>query len=373
MKKTICRALAIVIASSLAYAGSESEEWLSLDKELAKLNSSLVPQGGGAMEINGFIRSSYVNGQDLAAEDTGGFSIDNARLIVHGSVGDYGYYVSLEGSNAPQFYDVAAGPGLIEVEDITGMGDQVGVLDAFGSWNINDQIALRMGQFRPQVLHSSQLDPSNLLFIDRTVQGLTFAGRDIGVEISGTFDQLSWWIGAQNGQDNMTDELAYYARAEFEAMGEGWGDVQGAFGAPEDNCLTIGAAFYSDQTMDDEDWDIISVDAGWTGSGFSASGEFVNYAEDIFDGGSDSSQWNATLAYLFAPEWEGAVRYEDLTEDNILGQEAQLITVGINRYVSGHDVKWSLNWTDINYSASASSDDVGDDTAVIQLGLTVGW
>jgi len=369
MKKTIFRALAIVVASSLAYAGSESEEWLSLDKELAKLNSSLAPQGGSAMEINGFFRASYLNSSDFGEDDLGGFSIDNARFKIHGDVGDYGYMLEYEASTGAHALIPFLGSLDYGPLGYFGYAGSVGMLDAYAYWNINDQIKLQLGQFRPRVLHSSHLDPSDLLFIDRSIQGMSWAWRDSGLEISGAFDQLSWWIGAMNGLDSIVNEMSYYARVEFDAMGEGRGDVQGAFGAPEDNSLTIGAAFFSDQTVDGFDADAYAIDAGWTGSGFSASGEFVNYFEDFFT--DDSSQWNMTLAYLFAPEWEGAVRYEDLDEDNVFGADTAIWTAGINRYVQGHDVKWSLNWS--NFDVSDGSTDASEDFTAIQLGLTVGW
>jgi hypothetical protein len=69
-----------------------------------------------------------------------------------------------------------------------------------------------------------------------------------------------------------------------------------------------------------------------------------------------------TASFMLDPErYEVALRYEMLDDVN----DAKALTLGINRYVAGHDVKWVLNVADV------SSDLDTQDGLVVGLGLTV--
>ena len=99
MNKFVTSALALTAASGLSFAGSESEEWAGLDRDIENLASSFAPQGGG-FALDGFLIASYNNSGDVqvapSGNDLGGFMIDNARANLQGSVGDYGVFISLE-------------------------------------------------------------------------------------------------------------------------------------------------------------------------------------------------------------------------------------------------------------------------------------
>ena len=360
MNKTIFRALAIVVASSLAYAGSESEEWLSLDKELAKLNSSVSQQGGGPLEFDGFLRTSYEMSSDLyevtSGNDLGGFSIDNVRLNVHGGAGDFGYYVQLEGAGLP------TPPSVDEIIMVSpprwaggfGIGGGVDVLDAYATWS-NEQLTVTAGQFRPAFFHSSRIEDNNLLFMDRTVIGDTFAFRDQGLMLSGVFDQLAWWIGLQNGMDTVGNEYSMFGRVEFDAMGEGNDLVEGAAGAPEETSLTVGVAYIADDTLG-SDYSAFGADAYLTSSGFTFAAEFLR--EEA--GSADATTWDATGGYMFVPdEWEIAARYEDFEGDDL-----SIWSAAVNRYMSGHDAKFQLTYSNWDLGPA--------DISVVSLGFTVG-
>ena len=76
--------LAVTAASALSFAGSGTEEWPTLDREIENLKSSLA-QGPSGWTVGGFIKSSYQNSSDIDGfispngdnNDLGGFNLDN--------------------------------------------------------------------------------------------------------------------------------------------------------------------------------------------------------------------------------------------------------------------------------------------------------
>ena len=95
MNRFAISALAVCAASSLTFA-NESEEWLTLDKEIENLGTAL-PQGGSGFAVSGFIKTAYWNSSDPFAGgvDVSGFSLDNARVILNSSPGASGAKISI--------------------------------------------------------------------------------------------------------------------------------------------------------------------------------------------------------------------------------------------------------------------------------------
>jgi hypothetical protein len=82
----------------------------------------------------------------------------------------------------------------------------------------------------------------------------------------------------------------------------------------------------------------------------------------LYDTFADTSPWALAASYMLDPEkYEVAIRYEMLDDVN----DVKALTVGVNRYVAGHDAKWMLNVAD------ASSDLDSQDGMAVALGLTV--
>jgi hypothetical protein len=336
MNKFVISVLALSATSSLAIAGSETKEWSGLDRDIENLASSLATPGPG-YAVNGFFRGSIVHSGDTLPEDTLGTVIDNARINFTGNAGDYGIFISAEGYSPTS-----------------------GVLDAYATFPIGGQISGRLGQFRPPFLWSALIDENNMILLNRTMGGSMWSFRDNGVSINGAFEQLNWWIGVQNGIDGTFDEHAFSGRLAFNALGTGVGMQEGAYGASADSNLTIGVGLYDDgggpSTLD---FSAMCADAAFTRGGLSAHLELV----DQDTGFGDNTPWSATVGYMFTPnEWEVAGRFEDA--DDLL--DTTVITVGVNRYIQGHNAKWGLNF------ASQDQDPPGADFDAIALGVTVG-
>jgi len=354
MNKFVFGALAVTSASTLGFAGN-GEDWMTLDREIESLTSGMA-QGGSGFSVDGWIKSSFASSNDVSfpstgggTNDLGGFSLDSLRLNLDGSMGDFDVHVALEGSSDFGFGYFGG----------TGGAFFSGVLDAYTTFSITDQVAAQVGFFRPPFLNDSLRDENEFLFIDRTLQGDTWAFRDHGVLFSFSFDQFSAWLGAQNGVDAQGDELALMARVEFNAMGAGASATEGAYGSNDDeNSLNLGAAYYDDGDV--TDGTAYSFDVDYSRGPLYAAGSLVNYDNGLgffvptgFEG--DNTPWDVTVSYMIAPdEWELAGRWEDFDDSN----DSSMWTIGVNYYVEGHDMKWQLNYSSIDSDASANEIDV---------------
>jgi len=356
MNKFVTSALALTAASGLSFAGPGSEEWAGLDRDIENLASSFAPQGGG-FAVDGFLISSYDNSSDIqvGSNDLGGFSVRNARANLQGMVGDYGVFISFDAGSDPLGFGTLLNrllPG-----SSSGSGTAA-LLDAYGTFSIGDQVNGQVGQFRPPFLWSSQLDEDKFVLLNRTVNGAIWAMRDTGVMFNGTFEQIGWWVSAQNGSDSVGDELAFTGRVDFDAMGTGAGTQEGAYGASDESSLTVGVAFHDDGNLNDGA--AIAGDAVFSIGAFSAQAEIVDYDQDYF--GSEMTPFSVTASYMVSPEeYEIAVRFEDLDDSD----DTTVITGGVNRYVAGHDAKWGINYS------TTQSDDSNLEVDVISVGLTL--
>lgn len=350
MNKFVFGALAVTTASGLGLANN-GEDWMSLDREIESLTSGMA-QGSG-FSLDGWVKSSYANSSDVAiaptGNDLGGFSMDSIRLNMNGSLGDFDVHVALEGSS-----DVGFG-----IFGGVGGASTVGVIDAYASFAITDSVAVQVGYFRPPFLNDSLRDENEFLFIDRTVSGDAWAFRDHGVAFSFAFDQFNAWLGLQNGSDAQGDELAFMGRVEFNAMGSGMSGTEGAYGSGSDeNSLNLGVGYYDDGEVDDAT--AISFDVDYAHGPLYAAASLVDYDDGIVGAltpaGLDSeTPWDVTVSYMFAPdEWEVAARWEDFDDSN----DSSALSLGVNYYVEGHDMKWQLNFSTIDSDSGAIEADV---------------
>ncbi len=341
MNKLVCSALAATVVGATGFAGTGNDSWASLDKELETLSATMSAQSGGP-QLSGWGIVSYDWSDDLDIE---GFTLRSARLNAQGSVGEYGYKLS---------YDFG--------QENT-LGDFVGqVRDAYLTWNMGDVVAGRLGNFKPPTLSSFLIERNRLLFLDRTLIATRFqsfgtSGRDLGVQFSGDFETVGWWIAVHNGSDGLGDEYLLTGRVAVDLLGEGVGNVEGAYGADDAMALTV-AAFYQEDTIFD-DGRVIGAEARLTAGPFSAAAEVIDLDDQVGDG----TPWDVTLSYLFTEQYEAALRWEDL-DDNF---DTTRVSVGVNRYVMGHDVKWTLQW------ATLDSDDASIETDTVSLGLAVSF
>lgn len=336
MNKLVCSALAASVVGATGFAGTGTDSWASLDRELESLSTSLAAQSGGP-QIGGWLISSLDMVEDAIAgppvDDSLGFNLRSARINVSGNVADYGYRVSM---------DLADGSAELK--------------DAYATFKLGDAVTGRMGQFKPPTLSSFLIERNRLLFLDRTINGSTF-DRDLGLQLSGDFETVGWWLAAQNGADDQADEFLFTARVAVDLMGEGVGAVEGAYGAPDGTALTVAAFWQDDGSFDNGTR--IGAEARLTAGPFAGAAELVDNDEDL----GDNTPWNVTVSYLFHEQYEAALRWEDLDDS----ADTTRITIGVNRYVLGHDIKWTLQYS------TGDSDDSALEADAISLGLAVSF
>lgn len=349
-------ALALATLAGSADAGTPggAEDWLTLDRELEALASSIAPQDKppAGVQVSGWIKTAYDQSSDVAVAPSGndlsGFGFDSIRINFTGKVGDYSFKVSTEGKS----------------------GTFV-VADAFARMPLAENVHLQMGQFKSRFLFSYYNSDNKMIFFRRSAIGSAWGTRDTGVQVDGRFGPILAILQVQNGDDSAGDELALTGKAIWAAMGKMLESQSGGYGTDAETALTVGVGYFDDSTVDNSS--AISVEALFTSGPIFAFAEVVDHdngfggvtsgvASKVDAAGfSDSTPWDATLGWMFTEQWELALEYQD--DDSI--DDTTRIRGGVNYYVSGHDAKWQLNYT------TASSDTASKEVDQITLGLVV--
>jgi hypothetical protein len=163
--------------------------------------------------------------------------------------------------------------------------------------------------------------------------------------------------------------VAYSARLAFDILGNGVGMKQGAYGYDDETHLSVAVATFNDTSVPN-DGDVYAADAQFAIGPFAADAQVIAFPDDglpnnvsIFPFREDSNPFAITASWMFIPDkYEFAVRYQDTDNDD----QDTAWTLGLNRYIAGHDVKWLLNVVDINSDSAAKDDEVR-----IGIGLNV--
>jgi len=364
MNKLVYSALAITLCS---VPGLASDNWSALDQELNSLSASLTAQNQSCPKIGGWVISSFRASSDTAlvttsGNDLQGFQFDSVRVEITGDAGsDYSYKVS---------FDFAS-------------GNTATLKDAYAKWKIAEGVNGKMGRYKTAFFQTALCPDNRLLFLERSGLGDVFSGRDLGFEISGEFDTIQYWVGAQNGSDAQGDEYKFSARLRANLMGNGTGKVEGAYGSGDESNLSAGLSWLDDGNIDKGT--VFGAEAQLTSGPFSLSGEIADFDKgdgvaagfgvanpilgQYFDFTSnptmsdvaDTTPWDVTGSYMFTDMYEAAVRYEDADDS----ENTTAFKVGVNRYVQNHDIKWQVEWEHV------STDNAAGDFDVLGLGLAV--
>ncbi len=351
----------LACAGLAASAHATDSGWSGLDQEIHTLAASLQAPNAATPKVGGYIitaldyeanppgvtgdlngdgdTSDPGEGVGFEGDDTLGWSFRFVRAEVSGDLGhDYSYKISFE-----------LGSGVASIRD------------AYASWKVTDNIKMRWGRYKVPFVRSALISDTKLLFLQRTHIATQIGFRDLGAMVSGQFSKVNFVVNAQNGPDGATNELFYNARVSFDAIGDGVGMVEGAYGAGDAAGLVVGAAI-GDYTGVDGGVRWIA-DAAFTSGPFSLAAEIADFDQDV----GDNTPWDASASFLFADVYEVAARYEDYdTDDNTTSYG-----VALNRYVAGHDVKWQAQYQRID--TDREQDDVAFDRDIFSLGLVVAF
>ena len=385
MNRFVKTALAIAVAGSAANAGPGDNEWAALDSEISGLASPLAPSQDG-MGWAVLLQAVYsFSSDDLftsggADPDLSGFGFNNIDLAFWGNQGPYSYRVSA---------------------DIDGnSGDDLDLEDAYVRWGCGGYFDATMGNFKPRLSLTNSVDPERQVFIDRSVIGSSGDVWDNGVAVSGAFEQFNWFAGVMNGSNGHTRDHFYYLRGEVK-VGTGAGAYEGAMGSSDALNGTLGLTFVNDDTVGDITGDGDSDNTAWilefggNISNFGFGAEVAQFDDDFvaitdedysniastadFDGDTvgdtflvladDSTPWMVYGSYLINPEWEVAVRYEDLDNGEVFGgsgPDNTVLSIAANWYRGSNGGKWQAQWS------MFEADSGFDDGNIIEIGYAVG-
>lgn len=344
--------MTLFLAPLLAIAGSSatrSHDWAALDAEIEGLASGLHASADGGAVWNGFVRTTYAvssenavdtDGDDVVDAEFGGFTIENARLGLRGTQGEYSYGVSF---------------------DFGGLEPGEQLRDAWIGRKVWGAATLYLGKMRTPFLRTALLPETTDLFLLRTRNGFLWTIRDIGLRVDNDWDGLRLHLSQQNGDDGVGDKLRSTMRLEWDALGGAAPMVEGAYGAGEALKVNVGAALTNDAALEGDElaW---AFDAVATWKSFCVQAEVVHYGDGYdtladpaaaLDLEGDTTPWSLTGSWMFMDGWEAAVRFEDYDES--VNQREQL-SIGVNKYISGHDLKWQANWISIDGVDAAQND-----------------
>jgi Phosphate-selective porin O and P len=363
MNKFVFSALATTLIGATSFA-SETE-WSELDSEMAAFTNAPLTQDAGGPYVNGWLIGALDYNSDsenaVNANDDQGFNIHGARINMSGSVGtSYGYVVGFDFTDTGEMYTMAAAGN--------SGGGTPGLTDAYGTFAIGEQVNGKIGVFRMPFLRSALLDRNKTIFIDRSYIGSQYSSRDAGMALGGSFSRINWDIAIQNGFDGNGEGWSYGGRLSMDIIGTS-SNVEGGYNSAEGTNLNIGVG-YQDDTSDQAlggssaDRTQLAIDAYLTMGGFSVWGEMVDQDNSVVvanPGGA--TPYSVGLGYLFGGNYEVAGRYDD--HDDAFSTTRY--TIGVNRYISGHDAKWQFQYS------GGSSDATANEDSILSVGLALGF
>jgi hypothetical protein len=161
-----------------------------------------------------------------SGNDLGGFVLDAVRINIEGQRSEFSYRLDtdwFQGSSA--------------------------LIQAYTDVALSKKVWARIGQFRVPFLRTGLLEADRRLFLSPTRNGQFYALTDlsrIGGMISAREDRFEGNLAVQNGLDILGDELMVTGRLTWNAVGQGVGLIEGAWGAPEGTNASLGLSFSDD-------------------------------------------------------------------------------------------------------------------------------
>lgn len=347
----------IALALACLPLASTTSDWAAIDSELAALGRQLEEPTSSGPNWSGFLRVSYAHSSEPAIDGDGdgvldqefsGFSFENIRVAVDGVLGEHSWGLSF---------------------DFGGLGLQENLVDAWIGRRAWEGATAYLGLLRAPLLRTQMLPETTNLFVVRTRNAYLLTPREAGVRIDQALGDARLSYAVQNGANSIAEDLRLSVRGEWDVLGRPTPDAEGAYGAPAELAATVGLALTNDDSLDGGGLAVLA-DAALVSFPWSLQFEVVDYDDGytspIFypdDLEGDSTPWSLTASWVFLEHWEAAVRYEDYDEAI---KQREALSLGVNRYVAGHDLKWQLNYIDIDGEA-------GSDNEFIVLGSTLAF
>lgn len=318
--------------------------------------------------IDGFFRATRLDatGGSAVADSALGTNIDHARLRLGGELHDLTWRIGFDALDS-------------------GLSLQDAWITHPNAFSDDLDISLTLGRFRPPFLSSALLDANRLLFPTRTRNGLFYSVRSPGMRAEGAHGAMGWSAAIQDGVLDPAAALGT-VRLTYDFTGRGALPWEGAL------CPDFQSRFWAAASISLED----SLGSGlaralelhYVGGRYSLSCEWLGYGND-YDGDEGVGPWSPdppnfiwgerrgsthplsiTATYMFVPDLvELAMRWEDF--DDVRGAgftntgdpddvdyDRHNLYIGLNYYVSNHDMKFHLGQLHESRDGFDDSDDI---------------
>ncbi len=325
-----------------------------------------------------------------------GFEMARTRLTFRGHVfsPDITYLVRGDFSR----HGISPVPTALDSTDRFGGGFHL--LDAWMRFHLSDEWSIRAGQFKLPFTREQLVSGAHQLAVERSViDDRLNIGRSQGVDITwvsgphrvtgavsdggtssigGSVPFVGGGAGTTAGLGAVSHDVEYAFTARYEHLIAGeWRQFEDITSPPGDEFgLLVGAALHYQRgeagpavpglaATTSHKWLGFTIDASAEWGGATAMLAFTYHRFDERFVGSRHDTWGVVLqgGFYVAPKWEVFGRYEygdwnmrrrpsppaaPTIFDN-LEEDTHLITVGVNYYLDGHDLKWT---TDLGVSLS---------------------
>ena len=296
-----------------------------------------ITSGDTALHVRFFQDFRYigsfrgVSGAGGAADTTTGFQNAHTRVRFQADLGpDVSGVIQLE----------AADPS-------SSMG-AVGLLDGYIDYRLNDDLSVRIGQFKHPLLASYYMvSPAHVLTVDRSLVSDFFAtGRQQGVQFTWTADDVQILGSLSDGIKTSNTDITSGSEADFAVTGRvnwklagDWSDLTHttSFQGDDESVYVGGAVLYQSggntNGTADEDLAIFTLDGTWRGDGWNVRGEAVAYHLDA-SGGPEFTHYglNAQGGLFIAPDVEVFASWDSLILDDnaapIIHDVQNFVTLG---------------------------------------------
>jgi hypothetical protein len=294
----------------------------------------------------------------LEDDDDGGFAGDSDRwgfentrtkFILEGHVVDPSWFYSIT-------INVGSNGGGGEGDSRTGTGNAYVGKDFGNGWK------LMMGSMKAPFLREELVDSRYQLAVERSMLNYLFTtGYTDGLAVCYHAEQwgfaASYNDGAGTGQSIWSaydTEYAFTGRVEFLASGtwDQFMDFTSAKGS--ENGMLFGGAVhwqngeYGTAAIESETF-TLTGDASLEFDGANIYGAFIwSDTDSGIDGAEDPSPFGFVIqgGFYFTEDLEGFARYEWADLDTEGADDLSAVTIGVNKYFSGHNAKWT---TDIGF------------------------
>lgn len=340
-------------AIDAAVLDASKRQFLMLDGMSGYDGGFKISSADGAYTLQPYVEFQFRNVTNFTDSGDGDFGIDDEDEVENGfeirrlRVGLKGNVISKKLK-----YNFRA--------DFDRDGGEASVDYAYLTYELNDQLVIKGGQFKGNVFHEETTGDSRQLAAERSLLNAYLGGGQLnyvqGVALQwGDSDspvqaEVAYIDGEESENTNYTDSpenFGVLARVDYKISGDWKNYSDFTAKGTEEDLLVVGAGGSWSQTGDTDVYRG-TVDVQWENSGGLGvyGGALVSHVQE-----ADVTDWGliAQVGYMLpnADNWEvfgrGSSIFTNADEDFFGEDQYWEFNVGVNKYFSGHNAKFTLD------------------------------